>query len=89
MHGVEITQERRIALRQKRELGYPALGVIEGHLAKENFFVGGRYTVADIALYACTHVAHEGGFHLEAYPALRSWLERVASQPGHVPMDHV
>ena len=87
-HGVEMTQERRIALRQKRELGYAALGVMEGHLARENFFVGGRYTVADIALYAYTHVAHEGGFDLEAYPAIRAWLERVASQPGHVPMDN-
>ena len=87
-HGVEMTEERRIGLRQKRELGYAALGVMEGHLAREDFFVGGRYTVADIALYAYTHVAHEGGFDLEPYPAVRTWIGRVASQPGHVSIDH-
>ena len=87
-HGVEMTEERRIGLRQKWELGYAALGVMEGHLAREDFFVGGRYTVADIALYAYTHVAHEGGFDLEPYPAVRAWIGRVASQPGHVSIDH-
>ena len=87
-HGVEMTEERRIGLRQKRELGYAALGVMEGHLAEEDFFVGDRYTIADVALYAYTHVAHEGGFDLEAYPAVRAWIRRVASQPGYLPMDH-
>jgi glutathione S-transferase len=48
------------------------------------FLVGGRYTLADIALYGYTHVAHEGGFDLAGYPAIRGWLERVAAQPGHV-----
>ena len=51
------------------------------------FFVGERYSLADISLYAYTHVAHEGGFDLEPYPATRAWIERVASQPGHVPID--
>ena len=83
-HGVEMTEERRILLRQKRELGYAALGVMEGHLEGNEFFAGGRYTVADVALYAYTHVAHEGGFDLGAYTAVRAWIERVASQPGHV-----
>ena len=83
-HGVEMTEERRILLRQKRELGYAALGVMEGHLEGNEFFAGGRYTVADVALYAYTHVAHEGGFDLGAYAAVRAWIERVASQPGHV-----
>ena len=85
-HGIEMTEERRILLRQKRELGYAALGVMEGHLADTSFFVGDRYTVADIALYAYTHVAHEGGFDLGPYPAVRAWIGRVASQPGHVSM---
>ena len=85
-HGVEMTEERRIGLRQKRELGYAALGVMERHLARENFFVGGRYTIADIALYAYTHVAHEGGFDLDPYPAVRAWIGRVSSQHGHVPI---
>ena len=57
------------------------------HLAGATFLVGERYTLADIALYAYTHVAHEGGFDLGAYPAIRAWLERVASQPGHVTID--
>jgi glutathione S-transferase len=51
-----------------------------------DYLVDGRYTIADIALYAYTHVADEGGFDLAAYPAIRSWLECVAAQPGHVPI---
>ncbi|QIN78185.1 glutathione S-transferase family protein [Rubrobacter marinus] len=84
-HGIEMTEERRISLRQKRELGRAALGVMEGHLAENDFFVGGRYTIADVALYAYTHVAPEGGFDLEPYPFVRAWIRRVASQPGYVP----
>jgi glutathione S-transferase len=57
---------------------------MEGHLAGREFMVGERYTIADIALYAYTHVAPEGGFELEPYPAIRAWLERVAAQPGHI-----
>jgi glutathione S-transferase len=59
---------------------------MEGHLAGHDYLVDGRYTIADIALYAYTHVADEGGFDLAAYPAIRSWLECVAAQPGHVPI---
>ena len=87
-HGVEMTEERRIALEQKRKLGYAALGVMEGHLSRESYFVGERYTVADIALSAYTHVAHEGGFDLEPFPAVRAWIGRVASRPGCVPITH-
>ena len=83
-HGIEMTEERSIMLKQKRELGYAALGVMEDHLVANDFFVEGGYTVADIALYAYTHVAHEGGFDLEAYPSVRAWTGRVAAQPGHV-----
>ena len=75
-------------LAEKRAPGYAALGVMEGHLASRPFFVGGRYTIADIGLYAYTHVAHEGGFELSRYRNINSWLERVRSQPDHVPMDH-
>ena len=85
-HGVEMTEERRLSLPTKRRLGHAALGVMEGHLGRNDFFVGGRYTVADIALYAYTHVAHEGGFDLAGYPAVRAWIGRVASQPGHIPI---
>ena len=69
---------------EKRERGYEALAVMEGHLHLRDFFVGGRYSIADIALYAYTHVAHEGGFDLAAYPAVNAWLERVSAQPGHI-----
>ena len=54
---------------------------------QRTFLVGERYTIADIALYAYTHVAPEGGFALEPYPAIRAWLERVAAQPGHVSIE--
>ncbi len=84
--GLEMTEERKLALASKLKLGYDASGVMERHLAGDGFFVGGRYTVADIALYAYTHVAHEGGFDLAGCPAVRAWMGRVAAQPGHVPI---
>jgi glutathione S-transferase len=87
LHLFGMDEERRRQLPQKQKLGYDALGVMEGHLAARAFFVGERYSIADIALYAYTHVADEGGFDLEPYPAIRGWLGRVASQPGHVPID--
>jgi glutathione S-transferase len=67
--------------------GYAALDAMERHLDGRTFFVGERYSLADISLYAYTHVAHEGEFDLEPYLAIRSWLERVASQPEHVTID--
>jgi glutathione S-transferase len=67
--------------------GYAALDAMESHLAGKSFLVGEQYTLADIALYAYTHVAHEGGFILDRFPAIRAWLDRVAAQPGHVPID--
>ncbi len=85
MHG-ELTEERRAALPQKRTLGYAALDVMEKHLTGRTFFVGDRYSIADIALYAYTHVAHEGGFDLGAYPQVRTWLERVRAQPKYIPI---
>jgi glutathione S-transferase len=66
--------------------GYQALGVMERHLTGRSFFVADRYGLADIALYAYTHVANEGGFDLGPYPAIGAWLERVAAEPGHVPI---
>ena len=81
-----MTPEREALLPAKRKLGYAALDVMELHLASRTFFVGERYTIADIALYAYTHVAHEGGFEIERYLAVRAWLERVRSQPRHIPI---
>lgn len=77
---------RRAELARRRELGYAALDVMEGHLARNEFFAAGRYTIADIALYAYTHVADEGGFDLGRYRAVGAWLDRVRSQPGHTPI---
>lgn len=77
-------------LRQKVENcikgGYAALDVMEKHLVAHDYFAAGRYTVADVALYAYTHVADEAGFDLSGYPAVGAWLERVRTQPGHVPL---
>jgi glutathione S-transferase len=68
----------------KRRGGTAALRAMEGHLTGREFLVADRYTIADIALYAYTHVAPEGGFELEPYPAIREWLARVEAQPGHI-----
>ncbi|MDJ0937607.1 MAG: glutathione S-transferase family protein [Kiloniellales bacterium] len=70
----------------RMERGYQALGVMERHLEAQDFFVGGRYSIADIALYAYTHVAEEGRFELARFPRVQAWLERVATQPGHIPI---
>jgi glutathione S-transferase len=67
----------------KRRLGRTVLATMEAHLAKTPFFAGEAYSVADISIYAYTHLAHEGGFVLEGYKALMEWLARVRSQPGH------
>jgi glutathione S-transferase len=74
-------------LEEKRRGGEAALAALEAHLARRSFLVDERYSIADIALYAYTHVADEGGFELDRYPAVQSWLARVAGQPGHVPID--
>jgi glutathione S-transferase len=71
----------------KLEAGNRTLAAMERHLTDRTFLVGERYTLADIALYGYTHVADEGGFELERYPAVRAWLERVRAQPGHIAMD--
>jgi glutathione S-transferase len=77
-------EEYKEALNQKREPGYAALTVMEKHLTNCNFFVGERYTIADIGLFAYTHVADEGGFDLIRFPAIQAWLERVKAQPRHI-----
>jgi glutathione S-transferase len=75
-----------IDLDLRRASGREALKVMERHLREREYFVGERFTIADITLYAYTHVAHEAGFDLEALPAVRAWIERVEAQPGVVPM---
>jgi glutathione S-transferase len=73
-------------IEQRTRQGYRALAAMEHHLDGRSFLVGDAITLADIALYAYTHVAHEGGFSLEDYPAVRAWLARVEAEPGHVPI---
>ena len=77
--------EKVALLESKRDGGWAALKVMEDHLAKNDFFVGG-YSIADIALFAYTHVSHEGGFPLDQFPNIRKWIDRVKAQPGFVPM---
>ena len=77
---------RRADLPRLRVGGNHALAVMEQHLATRRYFVGERYSVADIALYAYTHCAADGGFDLAAYPAISAWLARIAAEPRHVPI---
>ena len=78
--------ERQRDLEAKREGGFKALGIMEAHLAEQDFFVNNRFSIADIALYAYTHVADEGGFELEEYVAIRAWIDRIEARPNFVPM---
>ena len=71
------------AVQDKRRAGYQALAVMDRHLSDADFFVADRYSIADIALYAYSHVAHEGGFDLSGYPAINRWLDRVRAQPRY------
>jgi glutathione S-transferase len=75
------------ALEDWMEDGHRALGVMEKHLLRHDFFAANRYTIADIALYGYTHLAHECDFDLGGFPAVRAWLDRIAAQPGHIAMD--
>lgn len=84
--GDAMGAERRAQLPAKRAAAMEALVMMERHLATRDWFVGASLTLADIALYAYTHVAHEGGLDLAPLPAVRAWLDRVAEQPGYVPM---
>jgi glutathione S-transferase len=82
-----LTPEQRAQIEPRRAAGKAALKVMNDHLASRGYFAAGRLTLADIALYAYTHVAEEGGYDLSAYPAVQAWLGRVASAPGHITID--
>ena len=75
------------ALEDWMEHGHRALHVMETHLKRNDYFAAGHFTIADIALYAYTHVAEQCDFELTDYPAIRSWLARIENEPGYVPMD--
>ncbi|OUS25667.1 glutathione S-transferase [Thalassotalea sp. 42_200_T64] len=81
-----LPDDRLAEYRQKKQGGYKALDIMEQHLAKHHFFVDEKYSIADISLYAYTHVAHEGGFDLTHYPNINAWLKRISQQPGFQPM---
>jgi len=78
--------ERQADLLQKKEGGYKALGVMEQQLQKQEFLAGDRYSIADIALFAYTHVADEGGFDLRDYPSVRAWIERIEARENFTGM---
>jgi glutathione S-transferase len=86
-HFAGVLQDHQQELSQKVERGYDALAVMERHLAGRAFFVGDLLSIADIALYAYTHVAQEGGFELARFPGVGAWLERVSRHPGYVAID--
>jgi glutathione S-transferase len=88
-HHLGTVEANRAQLADRVERGYAALGVMESHLAKRSYFVAERYSIADIALYAYTHVADEGKFDLAPYPAVRKWLGRVRAQPNYIPITKV
>jgi glutathione S-transferase len=77
--------EKSALLASKRDGGWAALKIMEDHLVKTDFFVG-DYSIADIALFAYTHVSHEGGFPLDDFPRIQAWIERMKAQPGFVSM---
>ena len=78
--------ERQKDLERKRKGGYRALDVMEKHLSSHDFIANDAYSIADIALFAYTHVAPEGGYELAAYPKINGWLDRVRNTPGFVAM---
>ena len=87
LHSLHKTEaELGEKLTDKRRLGFAALDVLERGLAARDYLVANRYTLADIGLYAYTHVAEEGGFPLERYPAIRGWCARIAARPGYRPI---
>ena len=84
LHYFEMTDERCARLAEKQEAGRNVLKLMDEYLSARSFLVGEEYSIADISLYAYTHVAGEGGFDLGDNPAVEAWLERVAAQPRHV-----
>jgi glutathione S-transferase len=82
-----LSDGQRAAIPAKEAAGHAALALMDEHLARAGWMAGGRFTIADIALFAYTHVADEGGFDMARYPNVVRWLRQVAAQPGHVSID--
>jgi glutathione S-transferase len=83
----DLTEVQRVQLPAKRAAGEAALELMDDHLADRDWFVGNGPSLADVALFAYTHVAEAGGFALSDYPHVKAWLARVAALPGYVPME--
>jgi glutathione S-transferase len=86
VHYLNDAEGRRDKIAEAMPRGYAALGVMDQQLARNPFIAGADYTVADIALFAYTHVAHQGGYALDGYPEIRAWLDRITAQPDYVAM---
>jgi glutathione S-transferase len=84
IHELHKREEWADRLKERWQKGYQALDIMERHLQRHRFFAGNSYSIADISLYAYTHVAEQGDFDLSRYPSIRGWLDRVADQPSHV-----
>lgn len=82
-----LPKEREAEYHAKQTGGHKALSVMDNHLSQNDYFVGNVYTIADISLYAYTHVASEGGFDLTQYPAITCWIKRLALHPKHISMN--
>jgi glutathione S-transferase len=82
-----LTEAQRMQIKAKREGGLAALNLMDDHLEKHEFLAAGHFTIADICLFAYTHVADEADFDLEAYPAIIAWMERIMLMPNHVALD--
>ncbi|MFT6583274.1 MAG: glutathione S-transferase [Alphaproteobacteria bacterium] len=83
---LDMTPEREAALDEKMTQGYAALDTMETQLGAHDWFGNDAFSIADIALYAYTHVANEGGYDLSSYGAIRAWFERIESAPGYIPI---
>lgn len=86
IHTLNLAAERQEQLAQKHKAGMAALQVMEQRLTDHPFLVADTYTIADIALFAYTHVADEGGFDLTQFPAIQHWIQQVQAQPKHIPI---
>ena len=84
-----MTPAREAALDEKMTQGYAALDIMETHLEAHDWFGNDAITIADIALYAYTHVADEGGYDLSPYGAIRTWFERIEASPDYIPISQV
>ncbi|MEX0271634.1 glutathione S-transferase family protein [Leptolyngbyaceae cyanobacterium UHCC 1019] len=85
---LNVAADRKDELQRRHRLGNEALALMEKHLSTQRFLVGDCYTIADIALFAYTHVADEGGFKLSQFRAIQAWIERIKAQPNHIPITY-